>query len=162
MEKIVQTSAGENKKKNEEYSEVMTPARSIDMVVDGEVIGNAQLYYFSKPFPLYEIGSIVVNEEKRGEGYGSKIMAYLETMLKEKGRAGVLIDGTDPSSPVSGMYARRGWEKVPNSPWWSYNIPKSGSIEQLESLSDRMENDVRMERLYDSYDKEKAAKNKTE
>ncbi|MCC2631300.1 MAG: Acetyltransferase domain [Candidatus Paceibacter sp.] len=108
-------------------------SHKMELIVDGEKVGEADVEYFSRPFPLYQISSMGVEFEKQGQGFGSKLMGYIEGVLKKKGKAGVLVDAIDPSSPAAGMYARRGWIEVPDSNGLHvFNMPKGATIDQLK------------------------------
>lgn len=120
------------------------------------------MQYFSTPFPLYEI-SLGIKKEYRGRGFGGEIMDYIEKFLKQKGRAGVLIDfiaDINPNSEAIGMYKERGWVRVrPDMRRFAFNIPKSGSIEQLRDYAKRRMNPPRFERVTQySSDKNKGIK----
>jgi GNAT superfamily N-acetyltransferase len=107
----------------------------IELIVDDEVVGHARLHYFSKPLPFYSLDDLYVDESKQGEGYGSKIMDFIEKMLKEKGKAGLLLDAIDPTSTASGMYRRRGWIKVPGyrnqTDHYAFNLPATANIDEI-------------------------------
>ena len=104
----------------------------IDLVVNGERVGNASYQYCSQPLPYYYIGSIQIYDEYQGKGYGSKIMSYLESILLDRGRAGLLNDDIDEDSPAAGMYKRRGWQEIPGHPdMFVFNLPKGANIAQM-------------------------------
>lgn len=119
-----------NPKQNIEKGE--DPLHTFDLIVDSTVIGRAEITYYSKPFPLYQITDIYVEYEYKGQGYASKIMDQVESFLKKRKKAGVLVDAIDTDSPASGMYERRGWQKVPGEPFlFAYNLPKNAKINAL-------------------------------
>lgn len=92
---------------------------------DGKEVGRALLSYYSKPFPLYEILALEVQNRYRGKGYGSTIMSAIEKHLKKIGRTGVLSETIDHDSPAAGMYERRGWERFSSeSGRHTFNLPK--------------------------------------
>ena len=100
----------------ETFAEDESGQHKIEVKIDGEVIGGAEIDYYSKPFPLYQITDLWVDYKEKGKGYASKIMDEVETMLKRKKRPGVLVDAISPGDPEVGMYQRRGWEEVPTMP----------------------------------------------
>ncbi len=102
------------------------PRHTIDIEIDGELIGRADIEYGSKPIPHYQLSNLYVEYEYQGKGYGSKIMDYLEKMLVKKGKAGVLVDAIDTESAAEGMYERRGWKRVPPAfkNQFVFNLPK--------------------------------------
>lgn len=120
----------------------------MELLVDGERVGEADVEYFSKPFPIYQISHLSVDYKKQGMGYGSKLMENIENWLKKKGKAGVLVDAIDMDSPAAGMYARRGWTEVPNSfGLHVFNMPKGATIDQLKGYAERYTDyDLRKER----------------
>lgn len=132
MEKMQYKSPKENLEKGEE------PLHTFDLIMDGHIIGRAEITYYSKPFPLYQLSELYIEPEYQGGGRSKKIMQQVESFLKKRGRAGVLVDAIDPDSPASGMYARRGWRKVPGEiDLYAYNLPKGAKIEDLRNYSAR-------------------------
>jgi len=131
-EQLVYSSSKENKEKGE------SPIHTIDLFHDGKIIGRAEITYYSKPFPLYQISDLYVDYEFQGEGRGSEIMSQVESFLNERKRAGVLVEAIDPDSPASGMYQRRGWLEVPGQHGLHvYNLPKSAKLEDLNGYASR-------------------------
>lgn len=113
-------------------------SHKMELLVDGEKVGEADVEYFSRPFPLYQISLMSVEFEKQGQGFGSKLMGYIESFLKQTGKAGVLIETIDPNSSAARMYARRGWIEIPNSfGLHVFNIPEGATIDQLKGYSFR-------------------------
>ena len=108
------------------------PIHTLELEINGKIIGTAEIEYFSKPFPFYQISHIGVDYPYKGQGYGSKMMDFIENFLREMRRAGVLLEAIDPDSPAAGMYARRGWQELPDSDGvHAYNLPKDIPIEIL-------------------------------
>ena len=89
------------------------PQHHFDLVVDGEKIGGAEIDYFSKPLPLYQITDLYVDIEHKGKGYASEIMGQVEQWLMDRRKPGILVDAIMKGDPAKGMYAKRGWVKVP-------------------------------------------------
>lgn len=92
-----------------------SPQHRFDLMVEGKKIGVAEVDYFSKPLPLYQITELYVDFEHKGKGYASKILEQVEAFLEKKKKPGVLVDAIMVGDPASGLYARRGWKKVSNS-----------------------------------------------
>jgi ribosomal protein S18 acetylase RimI-like enzyme len=137
--------------KPREASPELPAQHDIDLEIDGGLAGYAKLVYFSKPVPGYELGMLYINEDKRGKGYGSALMDKIESMLKEKGKAGILREGIaelDPNSPAIGMYERRGWIPVPGTEdEFVFNLPKGVEPSAFLNFSQRHHTPTRMERL---------------
>lgn len=132
IEKIVYTNPKQNMEKGED------PLHTLDLIVDNKVVGRAEIMYYSRPFPLYQINDLYVEYEHKGAGYASKIMDQVESFLKKRKKAGVLVDAIDTDSPASGMYERRGWQKVPGESFlFAYNLPKSAKIDALRGYASR-------------------------
>ena len=97
--------------------------------------GRAQLSYFSRPFPLYQIQALDIFSGNEGRGFGGKVMHFIEDMLKKNGKAGMLLDSIEPESPASGMFARRGWVEVPRTKGlYAFNLPKGAHIDELRKF----------------------------
>jgi len=113
-------------------------AHRIELIIDDRVVGEALLEYSSKPFPLYQVSTLQIENFLLGRGYGTKIMGNIESLLKKKGRAGVIVDAIHTASPASGMYARRGWVPVPGEDsMFAYNLPVGAKVEQLKGFDHR-------------------------
>lgn len=105
-----------------------------------EVIGGADIEYFSSPVPFYQVSDLWISHEHHGEGHGSKVMDYIEKMLKQKGKAGFLVDAIDANSPAKGMYERRGWQRVPDSlGQYVFNLPKGVKPDIFQNVQYRGE-----------------------
>lgn len=102
------------------------PQHTIDFSVGGKVIGRAEINYYSKPIPIYQITDIYVDHDQSGKGYASEIMAQVEGFLLERKKPGFIVDAINLDSPASGMYARRGWKELPGGlGQYVFNMPKS-------------------------------------
>lgn len=132
LEKLIYSNPKENLEKGEES------LHTIDLILDGKVIGRAEMTYYSKPFPLYQVSELYVESEYQGAGRASKIMEQVESFLETKRKAGVLVDAIILGASASGMYKRRGWQEVPDSGGvFAYNLPKGASLEDLRGYSSR-------------------------
>ena len=133
----------------------------ITLEVGDKEVGYARMLYASSPLPLYEVGLLHVNEEERGKGFGSKLMAEVERLLKEKGKAGVLHEGIavhTPGSPAIGMYERRGWLPIPGAKdWYAFNLPEGYDITNLRYFSERTHTPQRMDRVMRRLDEREAS-----
>ncbi len=89
------------------------PQHRFDLMVDGEKIGAAEINYFSKPIPLYQVTDLYVDFEHKGKGHASHILNQVEGWIKARGKPGVLVDAIMDGAPAQGMYSRRGWVAVP-------------------------------------------------
>jgi GNAT superfamily N-acetyltransferase len=137
------------------YNERNEGIHTIDLVLDGEVIGSAELTYYSKPIPLYQLSELYVEFEYQGQGRASAIMDQVESFIKKRGKAGTLVDGIMMGNPASGMYKKRGWLEVPSIPdLFVFNLPKGASLDDFvaypfrqtdpmerESWQDKIKND---------------------
>ena len=111
------------------------PYDHIDLEVAGKLVGRAKIKYSDVPFSMYWIHDLKIQPQAQGEGYGSKVMEHIESILLEKNVAGVLLDNISENSPAYGMYERRGWIKVPGSKYgYAFNLPTGSSAEQLKSF----------------------------
>jgi len=114
------------------------PQHRFDLVVGGERIGAAEIDYFSKPLPLYQVTDLYVDFEHKGKGYASQIMDQVETWLRVKKKPGVLVEAILDGDPAKGMYERRGWQPVPNSLGLHvYNWPDDIDLSVLDGYPQR-------------------------
>lgn len=128
MEEIQYSNPQENIKRSED------PIHRVDLVIDGKVVGAAEIEYFSKPFPLYQISELYVDYEYKGQGYASKILDFVEQMLIKKKKTGILVDAIFQGDDAEGMYERRGWIPVPDGlGQMAFNLPKNRKIEELKN-----------------------------
>jgi ribosomal protein S18 acetylase RimI-like enzyme len=109
LEKIQYSSPEDSKEEGEK------PQHRFDLIIDGQKIGAAEIDYYSRPLPLYQITDLYVDIQHKGKGYASKILEQVENFLKSKKKPGVLVDAIIDGDPATGMYTRRGWKEVPQS-----------------------------------------------
>ncbi len=129
-EKIDYTSPKESIEKGE------PPQHRFDLIVNGEIIGAAEINYFSKPLPLYQLTALYVDFEQKGKGCASRILDRVEEFLKKRNKPGILVDAIMEEDQASGLYARRGWVEVPNSlGLYVFNWPKNISLDILNGYS---------------------------
>ncbi len=114
------------------------PQHRFDLVVDGERIGAAEIDYFSKPLPLYQVTDLYVDFEHKGKGYASQIMDQVEAWLRDRKKPGILVEAILDGDPARGMYERRGWTPVPKSfGQYVYNWPEDVDISILNGYPER-------------------------
>lgn len=114
------------------------PQHRFDLMADGERIGAAEIDYFSKPLPLYQVTDLYVDFEHKGKGYASKIMDQVEAWLRERKKPGVLVEAILEGDQSQGMYEKRGWKPVPDSfGLHVYNWPEDVDLSILKGYAER-------------------------
>jgi ribosomal protein S18 acetylase RimI-like enzyme len=113
------------------------PQHRFELVIDEEVIGAAELDYYSKPIPLYQLTDLYVEYEFKGKGYASKIMDQVETWLRNRKKPGVLTEAILEGDAAQGMYEKRGWKKVGEYGLHVYNWPEDVDLSVLNSYAQR-------------------------
>ncbi len=114
------------------------PQHRFELIVDGEIIGAAEVNYFSKPIPLYQVTDLYVDIKYKGKGYASKIMDQVEEWLKERRRPGVLVDAITDGDSAQGMYQKRGWKVVPGGYGLHvFNWPENVDLSILDGYGSR-------------------------
>ncbi len=114
------------------------PQHRFDLFVDNVCIGAAEINYFSKPLPLYQVTDLYVEFEYKGKGYASQIMDQVEAWLRDRKKPGVLVEAILDGDPAQGMYERRGWQPVPNSDGLLvYNWPAQVDLSVLNGYPER-------------------------
>ncbi|MCR4313633.1 MAG: GNAT family N-acetyltransferase [Candidatus Uhrbacteria bacterium] len=104
----------------------------------GETIAGAEIDYYSKPIPHYQVTDIWVDFEHQGQGIASELMGKIEEMLKAKKRAGFLVDAIMEGNPTKGFYERRGWIPVPGGMnQFVFNLPRGAEPESFISVENR-------------------------
>jgi GNAT superfamily N-acetyltransferase len=117
--------------------EVEKPQHKLELRLDGEVIGGAEIDYYSKPLPFYQLTDLWVEHEYAGRGNASRIMDQVENFLKERRKPGVLVEAILDDS-AQGMYERRGWMPVPDGLGRHvYNWPDGVSLDVLKGYEER-------------------------
>lgn len=97
----------------------------LQLVIENEPVGYAELEYYNKPFPFYYLSFLQVSENHKGQQFGSFVLDKFNSFLKEKGKAGILYDAMKDSSAAKGIYARHGWLSVAGKKdWYVYNPPQ--------------------------------------
>lgn len=129
MEKIQYFSPEANKERDEYLG------HSFEVISNGKKIGAAEVNYYSKPIPLYQVSDLYIDVEAQGKGLASRVMEQVETWLKERKKPGVLVDAI-MDGPAQGMYERRGWQRVfPNQDLYVYNWPADIDLSVLEGYA---------------------------
>lgn len=74
---------------------------------NGTEVGRAELYVYKKPFPLVYVADIAVNEDCRGQGFGTALMEKVNEKIRSEQAVGVLMDDTEEE--MDGFYERHEW-----------------------------------------------------
>jgi GNAT superfamily N-acetyltransferase len=83
------------------------PQHRFDLIIEGQRKGAAEINYYAKPLPLYQLTGLYVDFDEQGQGYASQLMDQVENFLQERKRPGVLVDAIQPGDPASSIYERR-------------------------------------------------------
>lgn len=114
------------------------PQHLFELVEGDEVISSAEIDYFSKPLPFYQLSALWTEYEHQHEGNASLVMDAVEQFLRTRRKPGVLVDAITEREPAYGMYERRGWQKVPGSyAVRAYNWPDDVPLTILRNYPDR-------------------------
>jgi GNAT superfamily N-acetyltransferase len=109
-----------------------------DLIVEGVKVGGAEINYFSKPLPLYQLTDLYIEPNFQGKGFGSQLIDRFEKMLLARKRSGVLVDAIFEDSKSKGMYERRGWKEVPEScGLYVFNWPENISLDVMKGYASR-------------------------
>ncbi len=89
-----------------------------------EIVSVAEVHYFSRPIPFYQVTSLHTENEHQGNGYAAKVMDQIEAFLKERNKPGILADssGSNMDSGES-YYASRGWTEIGGEGHRVFNLP---------------------------------------
>lgn len=118
--------------------EGVLPQHRFDLIKNGEKIGGAEIDYFSKPLPLYQLTDLYIDSAHQGQGYAGELLDQVEAFLTKRKKPGVLVDAIMEDDPASGMYARRGWKEVPGGfGLHVFNWPDEVDLEILRGYSFR-------------------------
>lgn len=114
------------------------PQHKFELTQNGQVIGGAEVDYFSTPFPLYQLTDLWVDPDYAGKGNAGRILDRVEEFLQARRKPGVLADAIIDGSPAQGMYARRGWQEVPQGHGLHvFNWPSDVSLSILQGYGAR-------------------------
>lgn len=109
-----------------------------DLIIDGVKMGGAEINYFSKPLPLYQLTDLYVESEFQGKGLGAQIIDQFEKMLLTRKKPGVLVDAIFEDSKAKGMYERRGWKEIPGSYGLCvFNWPEDVPLDVMKGYASR-------------------------
>jgi ribosomal protein S18 acetylase RimI-like enzyme len=112
------------------------PQHKFELLDGQDVVGGAEIDYYSKPLPLYHVTDLWVDWSYAGVGNASKIMERVEEFLVERKKPGVLVEAIIDGSPSQGMYERRGWKPVPGGlGLHTYNWPEDISLKILDGYA---------------------------
>jgi ribosomal protein S18 acetylase RimI-like enzyme len=113
------------------------PQHKFELKDGNRVVGGAEIDYFSKPLPIYQLTDLWIDFEYAGRGNASRIMAQVEAFLQERRKPGVLMEAI-LDGPARGMYERRGWMPVPETPGrYVYNWPEHVPLDVLKGYEMR-------------------------
>ena len=95
----------------------------IEMVIDGDVIGHADLEYRNDPFPFYYVSLVFIKKTFRGSGFGREVLEKINGFLDSKKKPGILANAIDIDHPAHQMYEKCGWIKIQDKEdWYSYGL----------------------------------------
>jgi ribosomal protein S18 acetylase RimI-like enzyme len=113
------------------------PQHRFELKDGNKIVGGAEIDYYSKPLPFYQLTDLWVEHEYADRGNASRIMTQVEAFLKERRKPGVLMEAI-LDGPAQGMYERRGWTPVPGSPGrYVYNWPEQVQLDILKGYEMR-------------------------
>jgi GNAT superfamily N-acetyltransferase len=80
---------------------------------DGVVISSAEVQYYTRPIPVYQVTDLYTIPSRQNEGFASAVLDKIEAFLIERGKPGILVDGIMSDVPeLTSMYERRGWRLI--------------------------------------------------
>ena len=98
----------------------------LDLIIDGENIGFAEMEFRNNPFPFYYIELVFVKEIMRGQGLGVKIVEKINEFLDEKGKPGILLNSISSDlAHIKTIYQNHVWKAVQGRPiYFTYKLPE--------------------------------------
>jgi len=94
-----------------------------EIKVDGEVVSAAEVNYYTKPIPLYQVSDLYTEFNHQSKGYGSAIMEKVEQFLIDRGRPGILVDNSiHTSADGRSFYLDRGRVRIDELDRLVYNL----------------------------------------
>jgi predicted GNAT family acetyltransferase len=107
--------------KQESYSRYVKPEESeafeklrhhrFEVVENDTVVSVAEVNYYSRPRPFYQVTNLCTETEYQGKGYASAVMDQVERFLIESGKPGILVDASVYNhSDEQSYYESRGWK----------------------------------------------------
>lgn len=103
----------------------------LDLMMNRENIGEAQLIYKNSPFPFYYLSSISIRKDVRGKGEGKNFLVGVNNFLLRKRKAGILVNSIDKNYPENQIYANNGWEPL-NNDYYIFNPPKNLTPDRIK------------------------------
>lgn len=96
-------------------------------VLDGEnVVSAAEVNYYSRPLPFYQVTDLYTENGRQGEGYASAVLDQVEKFLIERGKPGILVDNSIYNrEDGQSFYETRGWLKIDDEGHRVFNLPES-------------------------------------
>ncbi len=105
----------------------------IELRMDGDQVGFANLEYRNRPFPFYYVKLVFVLPHARNLGFGKEILAELNNFLDSHKKAGLLLNSIDEDDPAYSIYEKAGWKPIKHgSHCYSYNLPTGLTEGRLE------------------------------
>jgi GNAT superfamily N-acetyltransferase len=122
---VVYTNAQEN------FEQEGTGQHHFSVFVDGKKVGAAEINYYSKPLPLYQLTDLYVEYEYQGKGYATELLDQFESFLVKRKKPGTLVNAIIDDDKHD-LYTKRGWIEVPDGHGLMvFNWPKEVSLEIL-------------------------------
>lgn len=126
------------KKPEDSYEEDEMKGHLFEIEVNGEVVAGAEVHYYSKPIPFYQVSTLYTEYEYKSRGMASAIMDKVEAFLIERKKPGILIDAIHTDVPeVEGMYLRRGWVPISDIGHMVFNLSESIDPSIFDNYSTR-------------------------
>lgn len=96
-----------------------------EVVNDGKVVSAAEVNYYSRPIPFYQVTDLYTEVKDQGRGYASAVMDQVENFLIQRGKPGILADASIYNHPKGkSFYASRGWIEIGTEGHRAFNLPK--------------------------------------
>ncbi len=122
-------------KPEDSYEEDDMKGHLFEVEENGEVISGAEVHYYSKPIPFYQVSSLYTDYDHISKGMASAVMDKVEAFLDARKKPGVLIDSISSDVPgVKGMYARRGWKQISSGGRYAYNLSEDIDTSIFENI----------------------------
>lgn len=85
--------------------------------------GYLDFVFRNTPVPYVYLDNMVVHEEYRGEGYGSKLLEVFNALVRNSNRPGLLRNIIPDSDFAYGIYEKHGWVQIEEFPgWYTFNL----------------------------------------
>ncbi len=121
-------------------TENLDKVHKIELVIDGEVAGYADLEYRNDPFGFYYVQTVLIRKGFQGHGFGSEMLEKVNEFLDSKNKPGLLLDAVMEDESAAGVYERHGWVRIPGKKYWfGYNLEnmEPGQVEKAIHVTRR-------------------------